>query len=541
MHINPPKKITRYIAVDLEFLKCRGLHFARSIAFVPFEARKHGAGSSSSSTERACTWFTEVPTVLAIESNEVMRTADVLPCGHLLYPYLKEHLVHSEALEELKNAFRRESEASLEAYRNMRHALREVKHLQESNRLDQAKESGIGTIEKEACTEVEPHDVPLNGIEDSMSCAASELTSSSSLNSNGSPNEQSGFDDLQFPLCTQEVGNRSLSPTEVELRRRLQIRAAISYHFELLDPYTIPNIYLLGEDPLKRLYTDPTNSSTFAEAVKYVSRIRAYGRGKGKHKALAFLFHYYPEFTQAVLRESFPNATDWCDFLRGCAELVKGELRCVEDTYRRRKYPFTVSPLCIPTAVSAPLYYNECASLEDFSAALNKAWSHFLFQAKASKFYAYGSMDAKVLSTTLRLSCDEYRQMRRPRTKSSFSQTDISQSTQTTPMPYFRKDVLLSPFQAKLVDITKSTLFSGAGFIRVEKMIPGLPEALQRVASCDSTAKAVSSIQRPHDPLWDAQALACVCVGAGVVGSADSSKINSSNKAANKANTKENN
>ncbi|CCW68434.1 unnamed protein product [Phytomonas sp. Hart1] len=425
-----------------------------------------------------------------------MRTAEVLPCGHRLYPHLQAHLPPAEVLAGLKSAFLGESEAAWEGFCAMRRALGARK--------------GPGGCESPPMSGAIPLDDPDEAAE------AADLAESDA--------SRSDF----LPL---EAGRRALSPAEIALRRRLQIRAAIARHFEGFDPFSIPNVGVLGEDALRRLYTAPTDSSAFAEAVEAVSRIRAYGRGKGKQKALSFLWHYYPEFAQALLHASFASAGRWCEFLRDCAALVSDELESVEAVYRAQRYPLTLSAGEPAPGRPTPLFYQACPSLEAFSEALNQTWARLLFRGGGGKFYTYGNVDAKVLATTLQLSCATYQQKYRLRPESLSANGDHLRPAGPISIPQLPTDVLLSPFQAKVLDLTKSSYFSGAGFIQVEKKIPGLSEVLERVASCDSTAKEVRSINRPHDPLWDAQALACVCVGAGVLRSRESPKTNPTHQA----------
>lgn len=84
-------------------------------------------------------------------------------------------------------------------------------------------------------------------------------------------------------------------------------------------------------------------------------------------------------------------------------------------------------------------------------------------------------------------------------------------------LPPLPQDRLFSVSQVHLIDITSHAMYAAAGFLTPSRKKIALAEALKKAAAQDATAAALLAHARPHDPVWDAQALACVVVACGVV------------------------
>lgn len=444
----------RLVALDVEFVKCRGRHFVRSAAFVPF-GRVGVAGAY-----RTC--LDELPRVISMDNAAVMRDADVLPCGDVLLPSLSALMVGGAALDDIKSTFQADARQAFDSYR--------ATHRDHRERLRNDKK----TLMQRAVSTSSTNDaaVPIEDDAEEEECLLS-TTSASTLG--------------------------ALSAEEVYQRRHLQMRLAITENFDLLDPYGIPNVQRLNRTSLRHLYCCRPDSAAFAVAAQHVMPLRAYGRGRGRHKSLAFLARYHPTFLQAVLHASFPSAESWVDFLEACAEVSSKELAAVADHHR---------------SILPDTHLRRSANLEALSMDLNSCWSYWLHYAAACKFFVYGNADAKVIHTTLHHSCSQVM-------RATFSERAIQAGGAAAGKPRgsirgVPKDGLLSPYQAKVTDVTGHTLFRASGFMRSDRKVPNLLEALQKVVGRDVSAAGLWAEQRFHDPLWDARALACVCVGTGL-------------------------
>lgn len=482
-------------AVDLEFLKTRGEHFARAVAFVPFQRNRSTDPSTSHRTN-----LMAAPIVLELQPSAVMALSEALPCGHLLSSHIQQTVVRGEALEEIKRRYEAEAVAEWDAFKDLRRSAKET-------RLNGAAKH-TNSLEK---------DLAVDGD------GGSALPSPS-------------------PVDTAAV----LTPVENLLKKTLQSRVSITRYFSHFDPYTVPSTRLLGREAAEQLYAADVNSRAFLEASRLLRPLRAYGRGRGGSKPIAYLSRYHPHFLQAVLHASFPSAALWTAWLQSCQTLVAEELRATHSLYQSSQYPK------LPQSADR-LSFKACDSLEELSQELNHTWSRLLHEvdgnSTSAKFYVYGSNDAAVIHRTLQLSCStpaiagirfSPRALQAGATSGSSdsskwsltSNSESSSDSSSAPGVPSRskaaqllKDVvqsvptthLVSPYQAKVVDITTHPLFVAGGYANSQRKIPRLAAALAMAARGDATAVALETVDRPHDPLWDAQALACVCVGVGAV------------------------
>lgn len=217
--------------------------------------------------------------------------------------------------------------------------------------------------------------------------------------------------------------------------------------------------------------------------------------------------------------------------------------------------------------------YRECSSLEELATTVSVVWAALLREgsvpveagdgggggvaaAAPPKVFVYGSADLSVIRRTLalapppvpplRLNFSEraYKVSRfltrRPDAQpsaaaavapqgsasssadsgcsNSFSSSSASASCEDGPSLPQRSSVhLMSPYEARVVDLSKHPLFTATGFASSPKKTPSLSAALEKAAARDATAATLHALQHQHDPLWDAQALACLCSTAGVV------------------------
>lgn len=172
------------------------------------------------------------------------------------------------------------------------------------------------------------------------------------------------------------------------------------------------------------------------------------------------------------------------------------------------------------------------------------------------KFFSYGSVDNGVLKRTLALCCGpntarlpvigESDTDACPNAKNTSSVTEgLVENTDLTlidsgileaghskpsqnhgkqllswcdlsPLTSLPRDQLVSPHQARVIDITSHTLYAAAGFLPPSRRKPSLTDALGMAAKKDETAAELLENPMAHDPVWDAKALGCVCVACGI-------------------------
>ncbi|CAD2215980.1 hypothetical protein AGDE_11944 [Angomonas deanei] len=272
--------------------------------------------------------------VLSLAPEVVMRQCDVLPCGALLEPFLLQSTLNRTSspvqLEEALAPHKASATEQWEMYRKLKRDLKEAKQLL--------------------------HQQPP-------------------------------------PASEEEEDTTPMSPEETRVKRELQIRLSITTSFSAIDPYGIPNVTHLEERPLRQLYSAAVGSAEFEEAVLHVRGLRAYGKGKGSRKSLAFLLRYHPEVAQTLLRHSFPSEADWIAWLTECATRCRSELQRVSHRHRE---------------LGASLQYTEVDTLPSLSHVMNRSWAALLHgERNTRKFYCYGNNDQAVLGRSLTTSCRE--------------------------------------------------------------------------------------------------------------------------------------
>ncbi|RNE99482.1 uncharacterized protein Tco025E_09037 [Trypanosoma conorhini] len=411
-------------ALDTEFLKTHGHVLTRAVAFVPFSSTSGAAHEPQADaravatraplpsasppspsmlrrqTLRRSTVF-GVPIILSLTPAEVMRRADVLPCGHSLAVELRTALAHGERLRAIQE----------------RHTRPDA-------------EAALGT--------------------------ATGVTRTA-------------------------LGAARVSPTA----------------FNSLCPYSIPNIRRADVSWFEALYSAAVHSTDFREATRRLAHLKAYGKGRRQERSLSFLLRQHPALLQDVLRESFSSAEAWCAWLRMCGDLVERELHRVAEEYRRSSAS-TASLFAPAMAMEGgrepgAVLYKECASAEELSLELSRLWRSLLRHGGGTKLYTYGDMDARAIQDTLRLGCC------------------------VPARPSLDADQLLaSPYEAKVVDVTRHTLFAASGFRASPRVIPRLGDALEKAAAIDEAAARLLAQSDPHNPVWDAKALACIAVASGI-------------------------
>lgn len=148
----------------------------------------------------------------------------------------------------------------------------------------------------------------------------------------------------------------------------------------------------------------------------------------------------------------------------------------------------------------------------------------------ATKFYAYGSADNAVLKRTLALSCPGSGGGRGGGGGERVRVGEPSSASPPPPPPRVHKkwgeictlpplprDRLHTPTQMQLIDITSHPMYAAAGFLTSSRKKISLVEALKKASGQDETAAVLYQHRRPHDPIWDAQALGCVVIACGVI------------------------
>eukprot|EP00796_Vickermania_ingenoplastis_P002028 gene2028-1218_t len=442
----------RLFAIDVEFVKTRGAQYARSVAVVPLKPAPVNTDAASSSSS--------LPRLTAFDFAD----AALLSLQSSVVLELAEALPAGHVLLPLLQGATVKGD-ELERIRSHHVALAK-------KGMDAWRENGT-----------------------TVAC-------------DGSANQKK----VDQPLCAPAPTDEKLKRSEY---RRHQIKASIPENFETFDPYSIPNCTAFGESSLKAIFDDAVESSTFTEAVGKLSTLRAYGKGRGRYKALSLVLEMMPAFGRDILHASFASSAVWCDFLGACRQAAAAEVERVNFTYRRDGPAHgagSATPLSIPD-----ISYVECTSLASLSESLSRLWARCLFagdgaqqRGREGKFYSYGSVDSGVLKRTLALSCGQGASAAHGKRSSSCP------SHRLCPLHPFPRDVLLTPHQLRVIDITSHTLYETSGFLPSTRRKISLSDALQLAAKRDAVAAELLQHARPHDPVWDAQALGCVCVACGI-------------------------
>lgn len=336
-------------ALDVEFIKCRGLYHARSVAFVPFRAahappsRCGGGGGRPAALARGrvkdrrrCILGT--PTLLSMHPSAVMQTSEVLPSGHVLLPLVTAHSVAGEALASIKARHCKDAEEDIHTYQLLRRLCCKDTNASSRGLHGQAADThseGAAAVGKQAgvvhgtgrLDEPKRHD---------------EAADTGKYGAGGGSRSRT----RQLPSGP--------SSTEVNLRRRLHTRLALAQHFHMLDPYSIPNVRCCDGHALRELYRAPASSSDFVAASRLLNHLCAYGAGSGGKKALCFLARHHPPLLQDVLRASFRDVEEWYDWLRRCADAVECDLWAQREHYQNQPAHTTTT-----TATATPLLANE--------------------------------------------------------------------------------------------------------------------------------------------------------------------------------------
>ncbi|CBZ29754.1 conserved hypothetical protein [Leishmania mexicana MHOM/GT/2001/U1103] len=541
----------RSYALDLEYVKFNGNSYVRSLALVPFARAElpsprpphasevHArAGSPDSSRVQlpphTLTELGDAPTVLELNPREVMRVAEPLPCGHLLLPKIQKTLVQGAALEELRAPLETEARSAMASFLGLRRALRK----------DRKKATGEE-----------------NGL---LALAALRHGESSGGDTDATADfvdEANAFPVLESESTASLPAADPTTETEKLVMRELQIRLSIVQFFKGLDPFGIPNIHRFNREALELLYAAPVESPDFLAASKHICGLRAYSKGRQGYKSLAYLSRHHPHFLQALLRRSFERPSAWYNWLADCALSVEANLIEVRNAHRDGTHvsawrhvgrstggaPVDADRVQTASALvpaSSSFNFQESLTMVDLAKQINLLWrglahvpeSHYSGSEGAllcsrAKVYVYGSSDASVLHRTLGLAftgaplqCHLSERGLRAGSRCAGSKQlpDVAaaahaaapSSVHQTPSQPLR--LLSSPLEAVIVDATRHPLFTAAGFAPSPKQPPSLMTALEKAANSDAAAAELLSAPQWHDPLWDAQALACVCACAGM-------------------------
>lgn len=487
----PPRLYT----VDVEFLKTKGKHFARSVAVVWMSSEEVGeevpiagggveeAGSSPSQGVDGTrkppvrrTVFDISKSVLhTLRSDTVMAEAEALPAGHVLLPLLQAHTVRGEVLSQMM-----------------------TRHRDAARKAHQA--ACLAEEEKQAPAPSPP--------------PSGALFPNSARSSSGEPSPQ------------QERFKKK--------RRKVKLPALLPSQFETFDAHTFPNPSAFDPSVWPAIFDDSPTSSTYQSAAQRLSVLLAYGKGRGRYRSLALLTQALPHFAQDVLHASFPTSTVWREFLWHCRQASLEAVERSNALYTGGSALLSPDPTA-PAGGLLPAHTHD--NLMSLSRALNTSWAAMLHPADQStktqqqqgvrreeaKFYSYGHADDAVIKQTLSVGCGNKSQSSSQGGAAATPPAAAAPSEHKTswadlcPIQLFPTDQLLSPLQARVWDITGHSLFASAGFLPPSRLKPNLLEALQRTSLMgDPTATALLDNPRPHDPVWDAMALGCVCVACGV-------------------------
>lgn len=495
---------THDFALDVEFLKTKGQDYARAVAFVPFSA----ASSTTHLTEFNPTAFEAGARLLALSTATVMQESEALPAGHALLPLLQTHMVSGPQLESICAVHEKEARKRMEEYTAARLLSRE-----------QARRSA---------TEASGELAAVKTLAGTLSQHLRHQTASSPAEEGSPPS----------PSPRVAAAHRSHSADQHRRAyRQHQMRVGALPHFETFDPYSFPNLSFYPDTTLRAIYEAEVSSSAFQEAAQcLVYKLRAYGKGRGRFKSIAFLLGLLPSFTQDVLRASFASSKEWLEFAALLRSTAEKEVNQLILTYRERAATETRSN----GSVVPPVSFHECVSLQELSLELSKAWASLLYNHQQTsgsstgrdgrrgdrrpKIFAYGSADNGVIKRTLALSCQKEnllsegkRQKNEDEEKVSDSPSHIKSWASLCPLQPLRTDRLMTPHQARMIDITSHPLYAASGFLPPSRLKPSLLESLKICAARDATAAALLKSPQPHDPIWDAQALGCVCVASRAV------------------------
>ncbi|KPA84999.1 hypothetical protein ABB37_01432 [Leptomonas pyrrhocoris] len=539
-------KAAKAYALDLEFVKCKGSVYARSAAFVPFRritTAQATAGSESAvqtnatqqnkgggTADDAPTRLTELldkPIVLELKPDVTLSLAESLPCGHLLREMIDVRFAPTPALTAVVREFHETARNELSAHRDLLKTQRKQKKDEKIEREREEERAGgaagdapdcsSGTVDTDDFINVEEdHDA-------SLLSSPTAFSSSSSLKT-----------------------TRLTSSAEAMASRSLQMRDGLTHNFRGLDPYGIPNVRIFEREALKTLYAAPVESRDFKAAAKQLRCLLHAGRGKNGYKPLAFCTRTYPEFLQKVLQAVFESPSAWYEWLTACYTRVEEDLRGV-----REARGAVGTGESITTPITQAAVFVECNTLEELATRMNLVWGGLLREGEVRgggdredstrgegsgtappKVFVYGNADLRVIHNTLGLSKSvpplnlhlsvrgskvrrflTHRSSKSP-TSSSSSSAEAGKTDESTP----NSDVqLISPYEARVVDITKHPLFTASGFALSSNKTPSLSVALEKAAVRDATAAALHGAPRQHDALWDAQALACLCSVSGAV------------------------
>ncbi|KAF8297343.1 hypothetical protein TcBrA4_0068770 [Trypanosoma cruzi] len=171
--------------------------------------------------------------------------------------------------------------------------------------------------------------------------------------------------------------------------------------------------------------------------------------------------------------------------------------------------------------------------MEDLSYELSRLW-HILLRhggEVGTKLYTYGDMDAKAIQNTLRLSCCMKTRYSPRASQSAWLRSPPSQLIGAdeasnnksdsqhvlTPLQPESGQLLTSPYEAKVVDVTRHTTFCRVrGFAHRQESFHRWVMPLEKAAIVDEAAVRLRSQSDPHNPVWDAKALACITVACGI-------------------------
>ncbi|KPI85878.1 hypothetical protein ABL78_5059 [Leptomonas seymouri] len=553
-------KAIRAYALDLEFVKCRGSIYARSAVFVPFSRIAAGPRGDSgapvtpagqrnvemltrSGSTPQLTKLLERPIVLELRPEVTLSLAEPLPCGHLLHEMIASRFVPTPALTEVVKQFQCEAERELESYRVMRKTLRKlrIQEMRVCGKVENivkmptgdAPDSSSGAMEAERF------------VDDGNDSLLPSLSDCSSLSSSA------------FRVAPSAVA---------AAMRALQRRVGVVHNFRGLDPYAVPNVRVFDRHALELLHAAPVQSEEFKQASQHLRRLSHVGRGRNGYKPLTYCIRTHPEFMQKVLQTVFESPSAWYEWLTACYTRVEEDLRSVRAAHcagAHGQVRLSDLPSCARSngdcgygdsntlPATQMVDFLEFDALEDLATEMNRVWGKLLRegvrdankkQADAAspqppKVFVYGSADLGVIRTTLALSRSpatlKPKQPERRYKTGRFSAKRPTESTAVVPGASFSNPAqdageagektpdiavqLISPYEARVVDITKHPLFTAAGFTSSPQKALSLSAALEKATLRDATAAALYESQRQHDPLWDAQALACICSVAGAV------------------------
>jgi hypothetical protein len=558
----------RAYALDLEFVKFNNAAYARSAAFVPFRRVAAAAGDALPQL----TELVERPVVLELSPEVTLRLAEPLPCGHLLTSMVDALFAATPALCGVLQKYRTDAEDELHSYRSFRKALREMKKKKKNSKV--VAEKDVGQAEDDPLEKVPESGAEMSAEDDEAersepSASSFDAFCPSSSAPSRSVDLTSAAEIIVARTFQMRVGIvqnfKGIDPYAIPNVRRFN-KAAL----ELLHAAPV------GSHDFKRAseHLSPLRSVGRGKNGYKGLAFCTHTHPDFTQQVLRTVFDS-PRAWYEWLTSCHDCVAEDLKRVRNAHRIRSHSLGCrphapTRDSSSLRHGSSSSSSSLVDAVVTpykSTVEFRECDSLEDLAWQMNVVWAkvlcekgmmnttatqvnfssqdaQLLLSAPPPKVFVYGSVDRSVIHRTLALSTPpvappwprlsehrfttrRFRKGSRLRTvhagdssarHSSSLLSEVASATSEREGNELNNPLqLVSPLEVRVVDLTQHPLFTASGFAMSPKKTPSLSRALEKAATRDATASVLHASQQQHDPLWDAQALACLCSTAGVV------------------------